>query len=326
MAKDPDFPSTLYSDDFSTNGNVTTDSDGKANVFLVLGDTAATQQGATATFTVDSSTETETFYASIGTATSKSSSITRVAGTDGQSTNDYGGLEKPLTVVVRDQGGRRLIDTEVRFVVLNAGTIDYDSDDPGKDQTSEQTQDSRVQEVVTDASGEASVRYTAPDTGGRQTVRASIDNGLKSVVFTINGPADSVAVVALQEPLILAFPAQGLHALLRCAHSKTRRHRPASLSIYPSQALGRHFQRKVEQPPSPARSRSQPPQQARIPSMPQRLETSIRQIPRRYCRRYRRVGYRDNLVSPTSLSGASGAVVQPGCQCWHCDCRCRRRS
>ena len=189
LAKDPNFPSALYSADFGESGVVTTDSDGKANVFLLLGDTADTQQGATATLAIGTSTETVTFNASIGTVTSKATSIIKVAGTDGQSTNEYDQLEKPLTVVVRDQGGRRLINTVVRFIVLNAGTIDYDPSDPGRAQTDgTHTQDERIQEVPTDASGEASVRYTAPDTGGRQTVRASINNGLKSVVFTINGP------------------------------------------------------------------------------------------------------------------------------------------
>ena len=140
VVKDPNFPSTLYSANFSTSGNVTTgnvttDSEGKANVFLVLGDSG--DQGATAKFTVAPRTEMVTFKASIGTATSKAQSITKVAETDGQSADQYGLLGKPLTVVVRDQGGQRLANTAatpviVTFVALDGGDlIEPTSTEPG---------------------------------------------------------------------------------------------------------------------------------------------------------------------------------------------------
>ena len=48
-----------------------------------------------------------------------------------------------------------------------------------------------AKDITTDANGEASVIYTAPEEGGRRTVRASINNSLKSVVFTINGTPSS---------------------------------------------------------------------------------------------------------------------------------------
>lgn len=125
LAKDPSFPSNLYPDDFPTTSTVTTDSNGKANVFLVLG--ASGEQSVTATY----STETETFEASIRSGTSTAQSIRKVAGTDGQTADEYGALEEPLTVVVRDQGGRRFVGQIVRFVALDGGTLDYEPDDPG---------------------------------------------------------------------------------------------------------------------------------------------------------------------------------------------------
>ena len=49
-----------------------------------------------------------------------------------------------------------------------------------------------AKDMLTDASGEASIRYTPPEAGGRRTVRASINSGLlKSEVFTINGTPGS---------------------------------------------------------------------------------------------------------------------------------------
>ena len=139
---------------------------------------------------------TKTFTATslAGTVTPKPQSITKLAETDGQSADQYGRLEKPLTVVVRDQGGRRLAHTSstsviVTFVTLDGGDLTIPTDsEPGtvSDATGALNTD-RAKDIRTDVNGEASVRYVAPEEGGRRTVRASINNGLRSVVFTING-------------------------------------------------------------------------------------------------------------------------------------------
>ena len=141
------------------------------------------------------------FKASIGTATSKATSITKVAETDGQSADEYGFLKKPLTVVVRDQGRQRLAHINgihgtpviVRFLTLNGGDLTAPADsEPGTLSTESDALDTDgAKDITTDANGEASVIYTAPEEGGRRTVRASINNGLKSVVFTINGTPSS---------------------------------------------------------------------------------------------------------------------------------------
>ena len=187
---DPITPSNLRGDPLvstATTAMVKTDPNGKASIFLVLGATSDEDYTVTAAYgTFDTQTFTATSLAD--TVTPKAQSITKVAETDGQRANEYGLLKKPLTVVVRDQGGRRLTNTVVRFVALDGGTIDYESTDPGNAQTTNHTQDGTIQEVPTDASGEASIRWSIdPDIGGRRTVRASIKDTDKSVVFTING-------------------------------------------------------------------------------------------------------------------------------------------
>ena len=197
---DPSTPSSLRgvalaSD--ATTATVKTDSNGKASIFLVLGTDVAADYTVTAAYSLfDTKTFTATSFAS--TVTSKAHSIRKVASTDGQSANQYGELEKPLTVVVRDQGGRRLAHTDttsviVTFLTLNGGDLITPTDsEPGtlSDETGALDKD-RAKDIETDVNGEASVGYTAPEEGGRRTVRASINNGLKSVIFTINGPAVS---------------------------------------------------------------------------------------------------------------------------------------
>ena len=197
LAYDPSTPANLREAITATTAIVKTDSNGKASIFLVLG---AAQSG---TYTVDAAYgtfDTKTFTATsfADTVTPRAQSIRKVDSTDGQSANQYGELEKPLTVVVRDQGGRRLAHTDttsviVTFVTLNGGDlISPTSSEPGTQslETGALNTD-RAKDIKTDVNGEASVRYTAPEEGGRRTVRASINNGLKSVVFTINGPAGS---------------------------------------------------------------------------------------------------------------------------------------
>ena len=70
--------------------------------------------------------------------------------------------------------------------------------------------------MLTDASGEASIRYTPPEAGGRRTVRASINSGLlSSEVFTINGTPGSGGgggnVVATTTPVTQPIPSPFRH-------------------------------------------------------------------------------------------------------------------
>ena len=199
---DPSTPSklrggTLASD--ATTATVTTDSNGKASIFLVLGADVATDYTVTAAHTL-SGTKTFTATSLASTVTSTAQSIRKVAGTDGQSADEYGALEEPLTVVVRDQGGRRLNDQKVEFIPRDGGTISVDEEDLGDEAVatgsdhviSGYTGTGSRRVIFTDSSGQASVRYTAPQGRTRRTVSARLlGTAIEPVIFTINGPASS---------------------------------------------------------------------------------------------------------------------------------------
>ena len=189
LAEDPDFPSDLYSTDFTGTGNVKTDSEGKANVFLELGDVAGTDQGAMATFlTADS----VTFNASISTGDRTPQTIEIMSGTDGQRAKQYGVLEKALTVIVRDQYGARLRDAVVEFEARDGGTLSAPmTGDPGNPTTDGDATDRR-RDIDTNSSGEASVRYLAAEDSGAQKVTATLEDGSRRLkTFTINGAPSS---------------------------------------------------------------------------------------------------------------------------------------
>ena len=203
LSYDPSTPTNLRVS-LVTEAKVKTDSNGKASIFLVLGVLAGEGYTVTARYgPLVTSFDTQTFTATslADTVTSKATSITKVAETDGQSADEYGFLKKPLTVVVRDQGRQRLAHTNgtngtpviVRFLTLNGGDLTAPADsEPGTLSTESDALDTDgAKDITTDANGEASVIYTAPEEGGRRTVRASINNSLKSVVFTINGTPSS---------------------------------------------------------------------------------------------------------------------------------------
>ena len=187
--RDPNFPSDLYIPKIGTfAGKVMTNNSGLANVFWVLGNSGA--QSATAELVgADSEVEanTVTFTATFGTTTSTASSIVIESG-DGQRADTFGLLKDPLVVVVRDQRGQRVFDETVRFIARDGGTLDPPSaNDPGSPDANSPISD-LIEDVKTNSSGEASVRYTPPDGGGRRTVSASLQNNpTKSVIFTING-------------------------------------------------------------------------------------------------------------------------------------------
>ena len=205
LSYDPSTPTNLRGElldsDAATVKTVKTDSNGKASIFLVLGVLAGEGYTVTARYgPLVTSFDTQKFTATslADTVTSKATSITKVAETDGQSADEYGFLKKPLTVVVRDQGRQRLAHINgtsviVRFLTLNGGDLTAPADsEPGTLSTESDALDTDgAKDITTDANGEASVIYTAPEEGGRRTVRASINNGLKSVVFTINGTPSS---------------------------------------------------------------------------------------------------------------------------------------
>ena len=191
--RDSSFPSNLYVPETGNPTGVKTNSSGLANIFWVLDDTG--DQTATATLGSDAITVIQAnrpvFTATFGTTTSTASSIVIESG-DGQRADEFGLLEDPLVVVVRDQRGQRLNEAEVRFIARDGGTlVEPSGDDPGES-TQDGTSSAIIQDVDTNPSGEASVRYTPPDGGGRRTVSASLqDNPTKSVIFTVNGAPSS---------------------------------------------------------------------------------------------------------------------------------------
>ena len=191
--RDPNFPSDLYVT--GSNSMVRTNSSGLANVLWVLGNNAQVpQQTATANLTGSDTDNIQAndpeFMATFGTTTSTASSIVIESG-DGQRADEFGLLEDPLVVVVRDQRGQRVTNTRVTFLARDGGALDSPSgDDPGSLDANGNDEDT-IKDILTDSSGEASVRYTPPDGGGRRTVSASISGGLKSVTFTVNGTPSS---------------------------------------------------------------------------------------------------------------------------------------
>ena len=89
---------------------------------------------------------------------------------------------------MRDQLGQRVNAATVRFIARDGGTLDPPGiGEPGT-RTENGTSSDTIEDVDTNSSGEASVRYTPPDGGGKRTVSASLNNNpTKLVTFTING-------------------------------------------------------------------------------------------------------------------------------------------
>ena len=207
----PDFPNAVTSPVTPLSGSpqttigtnfavVTTDSQGRASVHLVLG-TATVEYTVTAQFptgtVVGDVTLTDTFkveFKADALDEAVASTIEKVAETDGQTADAFGRVEKPLTVVVRDQGGNPIEDARVTFNDRSGGTLSSFPTDPGDlaaDVTGNGT-NPRTRLVDTDASGEASIRYKAREGGARHTVDASITTGgYQEVSFTVNGTPSS---------------------------------------------------------------------------------------------------------------------------------------
>ena len=185
-----EFPDDLYHDAFPNTATVTTDSDGKANVFLAL-DATTTTPSVTATFSGNS----VTFNASRGETpagtTRTPQTIEILPGTDGQRADERGQIEKALIVVVRDQYGDRLPSATVEFEERDGGTIlppSPSKGDPGTVTSGGADATDRRRDIDTNASGQASVRYLASEDSGAQKVTATLEDGSRrSVTFTING-------------------------------------------------------------------------------------------------------------------------------------------
>ena len=203
--KDPSVPENLIVDDDS----VKTNSSGEARVFWVLDAADATpptnkSQTATATLTGTSTPFRQAnqveFTATAGTSTA--SSIVIEDG-DGQRANQYNLIDDPLVVTVRDERGQLFINGKVEFLARDGGTLHRpEGDDPGNEAVGGTdstvsyylagytTSDSR-KVIVTDESGQASIRYTPPKGSARRTVSATILNTAQSVIFTVNGAPSS---------------------------------------------------------------------------------------------------------------------------------------
>ncbi len=196
FSRDPSFPSDLYVAD----NMVKTNRSGLANVFWVLGQrgTADTPPPQTATAQLaDIESEIQAnrpvFTATFGTATSTASSIAIESG-DGQRADEFNIIEDPLVVTVRDQRGQLMVNASVEFLARDGGELNSpETDDPGSEaaevETYRGTSSRRV--VMTDASGQASVRYSPPEGSGKRTVSAGILGTAKSQTFTINGAPSS---------------------------------------------------------------------------------------------------------------------------------------
>ena len=175
---------------------VTTDSQGRASIYLVLGNdgehtvTAQFPTGTTATTITTYNVKFKADAVSQATATT----LEKVTETDGQQADKLRRVEKPLTVVVRDQVGNPKQGVEVSFQDRSGGTLnDPLSDDPGTIDTANRPAPTNQNRVIdTDVNGEASIYYTPREGTGAQTVSASIrDGGYQEVEFTVNGPAGS---------------------------------------------------------------------------------------------------------------------------------------
>ena len=189
LAKNPSFSDDLYANSFPNPATMETDSNGRASVFLVLDDTTDTPR-----VTATHDTYSVSFEASRSTGTEQRTPhfIGKVAATDGQRADEFGVLEDALTVIVRDQLGDLLPDATVEFEARDGGTLsppELTKGDPGTVPSANGVDtDSRRRDIVTNTSGEASVRYTAPDSSGRKTVTATLEDGTRRfVTFTVNG-------------------------------------------------------------------------------------------------------------------------------------------
>ena len=177
-------PQTVTGTDGASPAMVTTDSKGNASVYLIFGDAGEH----TITAQIGSVTNTQvTFEATAVSATeAEASSLRKVADTDGQDANAFNQLDKPLTVVVYDQGGNPIVDVPVMFQDRSGGALSYRTGDPGTPDPD--STGSRTRTINTDVNGQASIRYRALKGGGKQTVSASIiEDDYQSVIFTING-------------------------------------------------------------------------------------------------------------------------------------------
>ena len=187
--RDPNFPSNLYVPETGALTGVKTNSSGLANVLWVLG--ASGVQTATATLVGATRIQANPvdFTATFGTETSTASSIVIESG-DGQRADEFNVIEDPLVVTVRDELGQLLLSASVEFLARDGGTISVPGiADPGMEAEGSQTYSGTASRrvIVTDSSGQASVRYSPPQGGARRTVSAGILGTAKSVLFTVNG-------------------------------------------------------------------------------------------------------------------------------------------
>ena len=190
-----DIPAGAPRTDIDTTTIVTTDSSGNAKVFLVLGAKPG-EYRVTAQFPpANAVTQTATFKVSFraeAVSEAEASTLTKVAETDGQTADAFGRLEKPLTVIVYDQGGNPIDGVPVTFQDRSGGTLSRLPNDPGSLSNEDSAENLRIRLIDTDKSGEASIRYKAREGGAVHTVSAFIsDRGYQEVIFTINGTASS---------------------------------------------------------------------------------------------------------------------------------------
>ena len=152
---------------------ILTDSNGRASVFLRLGDEARNYM----VFVNYAGDRVKTFTAT-AVAQPTTPAIIEIVSGDGQQADQYGVIADPLVVRVLDSRGRIHVGAEIDFLAIDGGMLTH----------SDGTTTPGLTTDTAGGNGEAFVRYTPPvGVSGTRRVRASINDGLQSVTFTVNG-------------------------------------------------------------------------------------------------------------------------------------------
>ena len=167
---------------------VKTDSSGKAQVYFQLGSTAGAQRVAVS---VNGNDYIDTFFRATATLVEETDAATiTIADGDNQRADADEPLDDPLVVLVRDVGGRIVSDAPVTFTTSTGALAAPENRDPGTEASADTTHNSGFIVVVTDETGQASVRYNVGDLTGARQITASIGVGngrTRTKTFNVNG-------------------------------------------------------------------------------------------------------------------------------------------
>ena len=169
---------------------VETDSDGEAEVYLLLGTGTSAMDDGSHSIRADMllSNDYVSFRAT-AIAASAAASIEIVSG-DSQSAEANTYVKDPLVVIVKDLSGGSVRGYEVRFTTDSGALSNPRSRDPGENPAPIVTSSLRGIKVYTDRTGKASIRYNVGDEPGSKRVFATItayDGETRRKTFNING-------------------------------------------------------------------------------------------------------------------------------------------